>query len=71
MPIRRVRSRFFTCETRLNIGAQPNLPRRLPSRLFRRQSGCQENRMLDALMLAAGLAFFAIAGAYVAACDRM
>jgi len=27
--------------------------------------------MLDAMMLLAGVAFFAIATAYVAACDRM
>jgi hypothetical protein len=30
-----------------------------------------EESMLDALMLAAGVAFFAIAMAYVTACDRM
>jgi hypothetical protein len=31
----------------------------------------KEALMLDAVMLAAGVAFFAIAIAYVAACDRM
>jgi hypothetical protein len=31
----------------------------------------EETGMLDAVMLVAGVAFFAIAIAYVAACDRM
>ena len=31
----------------------------------------KETEMLDAVMLVAGVAFFAIAIAYVAACDRM
>lgn len=31
----------------------------------------EEDEMLDAVMLVAGLAFFAVAIAYVAACDRM
>jgi hypothetical protein len=31
----------------------------------------KEAGMLDALMLAAGVAFFAIAVAYVAACEKM
>ena len=35
-----------------------------------RQRGCKEIEMLDALMLAAGVAFFVIAIAYVTACDR-
>ena len=30
-----------------------------------------EARMLDLIMVAAGLAFFAVAGGYGAACDRL
>jgi len=33
--------------------------------------GDKEAGMLDAVMLVAGVAFFALAVAYVAACDRM
>jgi hypothetical protein len=33
--------------------------------------GCKEIEMLDALLVAAGVAFFVIAVAYVTACDRM
>jgi hypothetical protein len=31
----------------------------------------RETEMFDAMMLAAGLAFFVVAIAYVAACDKM
>jgi hypothetical protein len=38
----------------------------------RRFTGWQRRtEMLDAIMMAAGVAFFALAIAYVAACDRM
>jgi hypothetical protein len=39
--------------------------------LRRADAGCQEMQMLDALLLAAGLAFFALAIAYVTACDHL
>ena len=39
--------------------------------ILRRNSADEEIGMLDAVMLVAGVAFFAIAIAYVAACDRM
>jgi hypothetical protein len=38
----------------------------------RRVTGCQRRiGMLDTILLAAGVVFFAVALAYVTACDRM
>jgi hypothetical protein len=43
-----------------------------PSTVERRSSGWHRRTgMLDTIMLAAGVAFFALAIAYVAACDKM
>jgi hypothetical protein len=40
-------------------------------RLAKESFGRKENEMLDAVLLVAGVAFFAVAIAYVAACDKM
>jgi hypothetical protein len=46
---------------------------RLPCLPFvsRHPKGCKEIKMLDALMVVAGVAFFVVAIAYVTACYRM
>ncbi len=48
-----------------------NLYASAPSNRHYGNHAAREGALLDAVMLARGLAFFAVAIAYVAACDRM
>jgi hypothetical protein len=56
--------RFF-----IRIDPNQSQPRRRPGRLL--AGGGGDPQMLDTVMVVAGAAFFALAIAYVAACDRM
>jgi hypothetical protein len=62
MPPAANRARIYTRQAPFNgrRGSRGSVP-----------SGTGDTEMLDAIMLAAGIAFFVLAVAYGAACDRM